>query len=170
MAWEISQNTVAVCKADDRFSKAEIDQLEKMLAWQKADYESRQLSGFGLVKEKYVPNWFFEIFNGYIKLGEAKRDHAIKDYLLKECSMSEKRAQDTLSKLSSQTDILNEFYFYVRNRKFASFNPVTVEGLSEKQLKDTTYLSPVGAYNFLIYLRESPDEALADLKKGLPRK
>ena len=31
-------------------------------------------------------------------------------------------------------------------------------------------LSPLGAYNYLIYLRENPQNALADLKAGLPRK
>ena len=32
------------------------------------------------------------------------------------------------------------------------------------------YLSPLGAYNYLVYLIEDPERALADLKAGLPTK
>lgn len=169
-AWSISQAIVGACKEDDRISEKEIADMEKLLAWQQTDYEAMRLSGFGLVKERYVPEWFFEMFGTYMKLEQAKRENSIVEYLMNECSMSEKRARDAYNKLYGQYDILNEFYFYVRNGRFTTFSPITVEGISAQQLNESTYLSPVGAYNYLIYLRESPKEALEDLKRGLPRK
>jgi hypothetical protein len=52
---------------------------------------------------------------------------------------------------------------------FAS-NPIKVEGFTACQLATNYPLSPLGAYNYLIYLREMPVQALADLEAGLPRK
>lgn len=169
-AWEISQAIVNACKKDKRIGEEEIEDLEELLDWQHMDYDSKCLSGFGLVKEKYVPEWFFELFHSYIKLEETKRENMVMEYLVKKCSMTEKRARDAYDKLHTQHDILNEFYFYVRNERFVTFSPITVEGISAQQLHKTTYLSPIGAYNYLIYLRESPMKALEDLKRGLPRK
>jgi len=45
-----------------------------------------------------------------------------------------------------------------------------VQGYSAKQIYDSTYLEVIGAYNYLIYLRRKPKEALENLEKGLPRK
>ena len=47
-------------------------------------------------------------------------------------------------------------------------NPIKVEGLTAQHLATNYPLSALGAYNYLIYLREMPEIALADLKAGLP--
>ena len=47
---------------------------------------------------------------------------------------------------------------------------ISIEGYTAERLVTSTYLRPVGAYSYLIYLREKPKEALEDLKRGLPRK
>lgn len=54
--------------------------------------------------------------------------------------------------------------------KFNEASNVIVEGYTAKRLADETILTSLGAFNFLIYLREEPKEALADLKAKLPRK
>lgn len=169
-SWVISQAIFDACKEDPQFDSEEIEDMEKQLQWQKADYDDHDLAGVGFVKPQYVPDWFYAFFNEYYRLEELKRETAILEYLQEECSMSAKRSKEAYEKLASQLDILNEFYFYVKNRRFLAYEPITVKGISAEQLHNTTYLSPVGAYNFLIYLRESPDEALEALKKGLPRK
>lgn len=45
-----------------------------------------------------------------------------------------------------------------------------VEGFSAQDIYRKTYLTEIGAYNYLIYLRKYPKQALKDLKDGLPRK
>ena len=45
-----------------------------------------------------------------------------------------------------------------------------VEGYSAQDIFEKTYLTEIGAYNYLIYLKEDPEQALKDLKDGLPRK
>ena len=169
-AWEISKATLEAYKTDAKVEKADVEYMEKAVAAQSKRYPLKQLYAFGLVPDKYIPDWFFGLFHSYLKVEEGKRDTAIKTYLIENCDMSNQRAENALKKLSTHIDILLEFYFYVKNKRFKEFNPITVKRISAKQLVDSTYLSPVGAYNYLIYLRESPQEALEDLKKGLPRK
>lgn len=43
-------------------------------------------------------------------------------------------------------------------------------GYYASKLVEEFPLSPLGAYNYLIYLREDPEHALANLKAGLPKK
>lgn len=169
-AWEISKATLEAYKTDAKVGKADVEYMEKAVAAQFKRYPLKQLYVFGLVSEKYIPDWFFGLFHSYFKIEESKRDTTIINYLTEHCDMSNQRAGNALKKLSSHIDILAEFYFYVKNKRFKEFNPITVKKISAKQLVDSTYLSPVGAYNYLIYLRESPEEALEDLRKGLPRK
>lgn len=168
--WEISKATLEAYKADANVSKSDMAYMEKAVAAQFKLYSLKQLNVFGLVSDKYVPDWFFGLFSSYFTLAEIQRDMAIESYLIEDCGMSNQRAENALKKLSTYIDILSEFYFYVKNKRFKEFEPITVEGISAKQLVDSTYLTPVGAYNYLIYLRESPEEALEDLKNGLPRK
>lgn len=51
-------------------------------------------------------------------------------------------------------------------------NGIIVEGYSAKSLKEKVgnKLSDLGVYNYLIYLRENPDEAKQNLDAGLPVK
>ena len=44
----------------------------------------------------------------------------------------------------------------------------TCEGYSVKRLKEETKLSMLGAFNYMVYLRRKPAEALEQLKNGLP--
>ena len=169
-AWEISKATLEAYRTDAKVEKSDVEYMEKAVAAQFKRYSSKQLCVFGLVSEKYIPDWFFGLFHSYLKVEESKRDIAIKTYLIENCDMSNQRAENALKKLSTHIDILLEFYFYVKNKRFKEFNPITVKKISAKQLVNSTYLSPVGAYNYLIYLRESPKEAMEDLKKGLPKK
>ena len=47
---------------------------------------------------------------------------------------------------------------------------VAVEGYTAKRLMNETILTPIGAFGYLVYLREKPKEALADLKANLPHR
>lgn len=86
--------------------------------------------------------------------------------------MSQKVAILSLLDLQKQNDIYNEFMNGITSEPFAfpPESPISVEGYTAKELYDNYPLSEIGAYNYLIYLRNDPKSALSDLKKGLPRK
>lgn len=85
--------------------------------------------------------------------------------------MSEKRAVLAAQKLLAHKDIYDEFVLVATSGKYAKeSSAVLVEGYTAEMLNSNYPLSVLGAYNYLIYLRETPKEALKDLKKGLPRK
>lgn len=90
------------------------------------------------------------------------------EYILHHMKLSETRANKSYEKIARYTDILKEFYQYIMDDERFVTNPLKVEGFTAQHLVTNYPLSPLGAYNFLIYLREMPDRALADLKAGLP--
>lgn len=83
--------------------------------------------------------------------------------------MSEQDASTTMNKLAQYKEMYLEFSEYVSTRKFPRMG-VSVCGYNAATLHRNYSLSPLGAYNYLIYLLEKPEEALANLKKGLPRR
>lgn len=91
------------------------------------------------------------------------------DYLCNECHMSEKRAKNIIKDLGRHKDIYYEFVYYVKNKHFSQ-DSIIVEGYTAEHLYNNYHLSVIGAYNYLVYLLEEPNQALADLKEGLPRK
>lgn len=100
--------------------------------------------------------------------GNSKSDMAVR-YIENTYNYSESRAKKMVENLCAHKDIFEEFFEYVRLGKFAIIG-VTVRDYTAEKLFNEYNLSPLGAYNFLIYLREEPDAAVADLKKGLPRR
>ena len=101
-----------------------------------------------------------------------KYDFEIINKLKKWFGLNQKNAVITLIKFDKHSDIAGEFYEGMKGNTFC-FNdnkPIEVEGYTAKSIFDNYPLSELGAYNYLIYLRETPQEALLDLKKGLPRK
>lgn len=97
------------------------------------------------------------------------RNGLIKSYLRTVGSYSEQRLDKIIEKLKKHGDIFFEFYDFVLYEAFAE-DCICVEGFTAEKLAGEYPLSPLGAYNYLIYLREMPDKALADLKAGLPAK
>lgn len=94
-------------------------------------------------------------------------DSAIRDYMLYGGNMSEKRIEKGMVKLNRHEDIKMEFYETIMYESFPANSPIKVEGYTAQQLNETTHLTIMGAYNYLIYLREDPKTALANLKKEL---
>lgn len=98
-------------------------------------------------------------------------DKQILNLLKADFRMTEKRAVLALKKLQTHQDIYDEFVLVATTKKYTSKDrAITIEGLTAEKLNSDFPLSVIGAYNFLIYLRENPKEALEDLKKGLPRR
>lgn len=98
-------------------------------------------------------------------------DKRVLKMLKGEYKMSEKRAVLTIQKLLSHKDIFDEFVLVAKTGKYANeSSAITVSGFTAERLYNDYPLSLLGAYNYLIYLREAPNEALEDLRRGLPRK
>lgn len=100
-----------------------------------------------------------------------EKEPVILSYLMKEYNYSEKKAEKALEYLKQNKYVVFEFLYYIENgvfvpEKFATeYYGYTVEKLS--QLDNLTIL---GAFNYMIYLQKKPEEALANIKKGLPRR
>ena len=94
-------------------------------------------------------------------------------YLINIAKLTEKRALASYEKLNQHEDTLNEFANCINEEQFNYCdNGIIVEGYSAKSLKEKVgnKLSDLGVYNYLIYLRENPDEAKQNLDVGLPVK
>lgn len=114
---------------------------------------------------KELDKWYAE---NYRQKGPAAiQREQIKSYLLSECGLSEKRADASIAKLARHKDIYLEFAEYVSKQDFPE-DGIKVCEYDAAALHQDYPLSPLGAYNYLIYLREMPEKALSDLKAGLP--
>ena len=93
------------------------------------------------------------------------------NFLQKKYSISKFDAKDIWNDLKYDFRVLNEVKYFALNAKFVpSDDCYKVEGYSAQDIYEKTYLTEIGAYNYLIYLEEDPEQALTDLKNGLPRK
>lgn len=115
-----------------------------------------------------------DVLNHYKNTTEWTMDHfldtGIVDYLKYEVKLSDKRIIVNLDKLNRNEDIKWELYETIMYEAFPVNSAITIEGYSAQYLYKETHLSLIGAYNYLIYLREEPTSALTDLKAGLRRK
>lgn len=99
-------------------------------------------------------------------------DKTLVEAMKKRFEMNQKVALTSLIKLEKYREIYEEFVAGMKGESFVfpTDNAITVEGYTAQMLFEKFPLSELGAYNYLIYLKEVPAEALEDLKKGLPRK
>lgn len=163
-ALRVSEEVLKAAKLDSRYSAEDIKKLENNLVSQRMFYDEESLSDFGIVKEKYVPRWFFELFYSYMKLEETKRELAIIGFIGQQ-GYSKEQSQKLYKRIYSQYDILNELYFYIKNSRLMSYYPITVESISAEQLCETICKTPFEAYMFLVYLREYPEQALLEYEE-----
>ena len=78
--------------------------------------------------------------------------------------------EHTAEKFLKYSDIALAVQYHIENDNYD--NSISIEGYTAKKLHDEVEdkLSIIGIYNYLIYLKESPKEALHYLALGLPRK
>lgn len=97
-------------------------------------------------------------------------DKIITRYLVDECNKSDAFATNCIRKMETHPDIMKAFVEWIHVRDFRLISAPVVQGIDVVQLDMTGKLTPVGVFNYLIYLRNSPEEALEALKRGFPRK
>lgn len=108
----------------------------------------------------------------YKAIGGNTKEEMLIRYIQKDFGYSEKLAKSWIEKMKAYKDIIDEFYNYSICGRFYKKDGTKTEvcGYTAENLNKKYNLSPLGAYNYLVYLKEDPAHALADLKAGLPRK
>ncbi|MCD7866503.1 MAG: hypothetical protein LUG54_10980 [Clostridiales bacterium] len=94
----------------------------------------------------------------------------IYQYLKDEEHLTDIIADQMCDKIEKHPEIMQELVSYIRTGAFPEESPVTVQGYTAQMIEESTFLKPIGAYNYLIYLKNKPEEALAKLQKGLSRR
>lgn len=88
-------------------------------------------------------------------------------YLQEEKQCQGLALQQVLDKIIKYEDIFEDFYHWLETREYDHEGVVIVEGYNAQSLVDLApMLDGVGACNFLVDLREQPEEALRKIKEG----
>ena len=136
------------------------------------------VKGDSVVIKATIPTNLLESFNLFLNsyVIEYKKtnhivdtDKLICDFVKAETKWSDKRVNELLDTFNKYPDIKIEFIRAI-TIGFPEKDPIIVENQTAESLFNTGKLNILGAYNYLIYLKEKPEEALMWLEKGLPRK
>jgi hypothetical protein len=97
-----------------------------------------------------------------------KYDRDIMEVLRNQYELSENIAVKSIRKLLTHPDIYAEFSASTILGTYPEPDlALRVEGMTAEYLNRNFPLSMLGAYNYLIFLREEPEEAICDLRFGL---
>ena len=97
--------------------------------------------------------------------------HYVCDFLQKKYDISQNDAEDAWEYLLYDFHVLNEVKYFALNNKFVPKDDCyRVEGYSAEDIADELGLNAIDSYKYLINLEKHPEQALKDLKNGLPRK
>ena len=73
--------------------------------------------------------------------------------------------------LEKHDDIRAELEKWIEERVYTRDNPLTIEGYTAEMIsKLAPFMDGVGVYNFMVTLRERPDNAKRIIAEGFPRK
>lgn len=160
--WQNKLYSWGIIYKDDKYTYFETDDEKGYISFAKQFEDENSACEYALASLK-VKN---DAFDASTPLDLAVR------YIEREYGYSGKRAEEMVKRIIRYQDIFEEFFNYIRIGKFRKRDRtvVDVEGYTAERLNSEYNLSPLGAYNYLVYLREDPMEALADLHKGLPQK
>ena len=93
------------------------------------------------------------------------------DYLINERNQKPEVAAKVSQPLGKHDDIRAELEKWIVSRQFPQDNPLTVEGYKAEMIsKLAPFMDGVGVYNFLVTLRERPDNGKRIIAEGFPRK
>lgn len=123
---------------------------------------------------EFRSDWTTEIFKKLELAAKQTEEHftdILEKYIKNNTQNSSKTLEEMVKKIVSYDDIFEEFINYIlAEEKFETKNPLVVSEYTAQKLFEEYNLNVLGAYNYLIYLREDNEAALADLEAKLPRK
>jgi len=95
----------------------------------------------------------------------------IVDYLVNTRNQKPETAARIALPLEKHDDIRAELEKWIERQEYTQDNPLVIEGYTaEKISKLAPFMDGVGVYNFLVTLRERPDNAKSIIAQGFPRK
>ena len=93
------------------------------------------------------------------------------NYLMNERGQKLQVAAKIAAPLEKHCDIRAELEQWIVKREYAQDNPLSIEGYTaEKIAKLAPFMDGVGAYNFLVTLRERPENGKRIIAEGFKRK
>ena len=73
--------------------------------------------------------------------------------------------------LEKHEDIRAELEKWIEQQEYPKSNPLTIEGYTAEMIASLApFMDGVGVYNFMVTLRERPDNAKRIIAEGFPRK
>lgn len=101
----------------------------------------------------------------------SKKTPIIMEYLKHEHKYTEQDAAKAVDYLMQAREIAVEFVYYIEHGEFIPERYASnFHGYTAKQLNDKPFLSLLGAFNYMVYLKIKPERALAHIEKGFPRR
>ena len=95
----------------------------------------------------------------------------ITNYLINELGQKPQVAAKVSASFERHDDVRAELEKWIENRKYPTENPITVEGYTADAIyKLAPFMDGVGVYNFLITLRERPENGKRIIAEGFKRK
>ena len=95
----------------------------------------------------------------------------IVNYLVEERNQKPAVAAKIASSFEKHDDIRSELENWITTKEYAQDNPLTIEGYSADMIsKLAPFMDGVGVYNFMVTLRERPDNGKRIIAEGFPRK
>ena len=95
----------------------------------------------------------------------------IKNYLINTRNQKADVAAKIVSPLEKHDDIRNELERWIEKQEYPQNNVLTIEGYTAEMVsKLAPFMDGVGVYNFMVTLRERPENAKRIITEGFPRK
>lgn len=170
---ELAGQATFSCRFDylsKRISEAIVQFKDKLLSIKEMESENNSLGMWGELMDE---NQFYFDKYGFlvIRFANDGEKEKIDEYIATNFGLKNERLEKAVNKLISYEDICRECLYWISTGNYVQEGKcVEVEGYTAKKIAESTYLKPIGAFNYLISLRKNPKEALENLKKGLPRK
>ena len=93
----------------------------------------------------------------------------LEKYLVSELKVTGGTLFAMMDKIKKYDDIYNEFCYWLEKRNYDKESPLAVNGYTAKQIYELNpKLDGIGVYNFLITLREKPEQAKEYIESGFP--
>lgn len=95
----------------------------------------------------------------------------IVEYLKHVYNYTEQDAAKAVDYLMQVREIAVEFVYYIEHGEFIPERYASnFHGYTAKQLNNKPFLSLLGAFNYMVYLKTKPERALAHIEKSFPRR
>ena len=92
-------------------------------------------------------------------------------YLVDTRNQKSEVAAKIASSFETHNDIRAELENWIERQEYALNNPITIEGYTAEMIsKLAPFMDGVGVYNFMVTLRERPENGKRIIAEGFPRK